>query len=123
MRALIVDGCKTTRRLLGIYLKSIGFEVVFAENGLDALEKLLDADINLILVELYLPYMDGIEFVKTVKTNPLSVDIPILMVTTEGDREKKEMAIRAGVDGYIVKPVTADLLLRHIEDVLKTKPI
>jgi two-component system chemotaxis response regulator CheY len=119
MKILVVDDCTTTRKLLGIYLKSRGFDVVFAENGLEAIEKLVDADINFILADLNMPYMDGIELIKTLRANPTWATIPILMVTTEADQEERERALRAGANGYLVKPVTADILSEQIKNILK----
>jgi two-component system chemotaxis response regulator CheY len=119
MKILVVDDCTTTRKLLGIYLKSRGFDVVFAENGLEAIEKLVDADINFILADLNMPYMDGIELIKTLRANPTWATIPILMVTTEADQEERERALRAGANGYLVEPVTADILSEQIKNILK----
>jgi len=119
MKILIVDDCQTTRKLLGLYLKSKGFEVVAAENGLDAIEKLGTNSINLVLSDLNMPYMDGIELVKALRADPGLSQMPVIMVTTEADPEEREKAITAGANGYMVKPVTADAVTHHIKDLLK----
>ena len=119
MKILVVDDCPTTRKLIGLYLKSKGFSVVTAENGLDALEKLAAQDINLILSDINMPYMDGIEFVKTLRADPNSSNIPVYMVSTESDPEEKERAFKTGANGYMVKPVTANQVVTVVKNILK----
>jgi CheY-like chemotaxis protein len=118
MKILIVDDDRTTRKLLGLYLKSYGFDVATAENGLDGLEKLGEGDIQLVVSDLNMPYMDGIEFIKTMKSNPGTACIPALMLTTETDEEEKRRAAAAGVDGYLSKPVTSDVVALKIRQML-----
>jgi len=119
MKILIVDDDSTTRKLLGLYLKAKGYEVAFAENGLQGIEKLGMENPNLIISDLNMPYMDGIEFVKSVRSGPVQADIPILMVTTEADPEERERALSVGVNGYLVKPVTAEVVTQNIRHILK----
>ncbi len=119
MKIMIVDDCQTTRKLLGHYLKSRGYSVVFAENGLDALEKLSNDQVNLILTDLNMPYMDGMEFIKTLKSDPNLSEIPILMVTTENDASEKERALHIGANGYVVKPVTGEAIAENIKNIIK----
>jgi len=119
MKIMVVDDCQTTRKLLGLYLKGKGFDVVFAENGLDAIEKLSTGDINLIITDLNMPYMDGIEFIKNVRSDHELKTIPILMVTTEADPEERQRALAAGADGYLVKPVTAEMVIQNIKQIVR----
>ncbi len=119
MKIMIVDDCKVTRKLLGHYLISRGYEVVFAENGLDAIEKLGTDSVTLILTDLNMPYMDGMELIKTLRSDPNWADIPILMVTTEEDNEEKEKAIKIGATGYVVKPVTGEEIAQNIKKILR----
>ncbi len=119
MKILVVDDCQTTRKILGLYLKAKGFDVVSAENGLDAIEKLASHDVNLIMSDLNMPFMDGIELVKTLKADPNTLHIPVLMVTTEADPEEREKAMEAGASAYLVKPVTADVVAINIKEILK----
>lgn len=119
MKILVVDDCQTTRKILGLYLKAKGFDVVSAENGLDAIEKLASHDVNLIMSDLNMPFMDGIELVKTLKADPNTLHIPILMVTTEADPEERQKAMEAGASAYLVKPVTAEAVAFNIKDILK----
>ncbi|HEC96883.1 MAG TPA: response regulator [Nitrospirae bacterium] len=119
MRILVVDDDSVTRKLLGLYLRSKGYDVAFAENGLDALEKLGTENINIVLTDLNMPYMDGIEFIKNMKSESSYSHIPVLMISTEADEEEKRHAFDAGADGYLVKPVTAEMINEKVLELLK----
>jgi two-component system chemotaxis response regulator CheY len=118
MKILVVDDDKTTRKILGMYLKSRGYNVAYAENGLDAMEKLGMENFNLVMTDLNMPYMDGLELIKRLRTEPALKDMPVLMVTTEADEEERQKAMEAGANGYLVKPVTADVVSDNIKDIL-----
>ncbi len=119
MKILIVDDDKTTRKLLSLYLKGKGYEVLPAENGLDAIEKLGTESINLVVTDMNMPYMDGIELTKTLRSDSTLKDIPIIMVTTEDEEEEKKKAFDAGVDDYLVKPTNADAISDSIKRIVK----
>lgn len=119
MKILIVDDCQTTRKLLGHYLKTRGYSVVFAENGLDALEKLGTDAVNLVMTDLNMPYMDGMELIKTLRADPTWAEMPILMVTTENDEEERQKAFSNGANGYVIKPVTGDAIAENIKAIIK----
>ncbi|MCL2102591.1 MAG: response regulator [Syntrophorhabdaceae bacterium] len=118
MKILIVDDDKITRKLLSLYLKDGGFKVITAENGLNAMEKLGAETFNLVMTDLNMPFMDGIEFIKTMKANPAISHIPVLMLTAETDGEEKVRAFKAGADGYLSKPVTAEEVTTKIQQML-----
>lgn len=118
MKILVVDDDKTTRKILGMYLKSRGYDVAYAENGLDAMEKLGMENFNLVMTDLNMPYMDGLELIKRLRSEPALKDMPVLMVTTEADEEERQKAMEAGANGYLVKPVTADVVSDNIRDIL-----
>lgn len=119
MKILVVDDDKTTRKMVSLILKSKGYEVVTAENGMDGLQKLGLERINLILTDMNMPYMDGIEFTKQVRANPDTSQIPIVMLTTEADDEEKRKAYEAGVDDYLVKPATAEQIVESMRRIIK----
>ncbi|MCX8028102.1 MAG: response regulator [Thermodesulfovibrionales bacterium] len=119
MKILVVDDDKTTRKLLSLYLKSKGHEVVTAENGLEALEKLGTESVNLVVTDMNMPYMDGIELVKNIRNEETVSHIPIIMVTTEADEDEKKRAFEAGVDDYLVKPTNAEQINSSILKILK----
>jgi len=118
MKILVVDDDRTTRKLLSLYLKGNGFDVVTAENGLDAIEKLGGETVHLVVTDLNMPYMDGIEFIRTMKANPDTGHIPALMITTEDDDEERQRAASAGADGYLIKPVTSDVVTLKVRQLL-----
>ena len=118
MTILVVDDDKTTRKILGIYLKAKGYEVVYAENGLEAMEKLGTEDVNLVMTDLNMPYMDGHELTRTIRADERLKHIPILMVTTEADDTERAAAMEAGADGYLIKPVSADMVSENIRNIL-----
>lgn len=119
MKILVVDDDKTTRKMISLILKSKGYEVVTAENGIEALQKLGLERINLILTDMNMPYMDGIEFIKQVRATSDISDIPIVMVTTEADEDEKRRAFEAGVDDYLVKPTNAEQISESIKKIVK----
>lgn len=119
MRVMVVDDDKTTRKILGLYLKGHGYETVFAENGLDAIEKLALHEVDVILTDLNMPYMDGIELTKTLKGDATLHVIPVILVTTENDEKERQGAYAAGASGYLVKPVTADAVNKAIKTLME----
>ncbi|MBF0457073.1 MAG: response regulator [Nitrospirae bacterium] len=121
MKIMIVDDDKTTRKILGLYLKGKGHEPVFAENGIDAIEKLASNEVALIMTDLNMPYMDGIELTRQLKSNPSFQSIPILMLTTENDDVERKKAVNAGIDAYMIKPVTADSVSAMIKQMIQIK--
>ena len=119
MKILVVDDDKTTRKLLSLYLKAKGYEVVTAENGLDAMEKLGTENINLVVTDMNMPYMDGIELTKNLRADDSWKDLPIVMVTTEADDDERKKAYDMGVDDYLVKPANAEQISDSIKKILK----
>lgn len=119
MKVLVVDDDRTTRKMISLILKSKGYEVVTAENGIEALQKLGLERINLILTDMNMPYMDGIEFIKQVRANPDMSNIPIVMITTEADEDEKRRAFEAGVDDYLVKPTNAEQISESMKKIVK----
>lgn len=117
MKILIVDDCSTTRKLMSLSLKSKGFDVILAENGIDAIEKLASNKVNMIVTDLNMPYMDGLELIRRIRSD-YGHDIPILMVTTEADDSERRKAMEAGADGYLVKPVSAEQMKDSIKMIL-----
>ncbi|MDF1552893.1 MAG: chemotaxis response regulator CheY [Deferrisomatales bacterium] len=117
MKILTVDDSSTMRRIIKNTLNRIGYtDVVEAEHGVDALAKM--AGVELVLTDWNMPEMDGLTFVKTLRSNSQYTDVPIIMVTTEAAKKEILEAIKAGVSDYIVKPFTPDTLKEKIQKVL-----
>jgi two-component system, chemotaxis family, chemotaxis protein CheY len=121
MKILIVDDSITIRRIITNALKTVGFpETVEATNGKDALEKLAAANVDFIITDWNMPEMNGLDFIKQVRANPLYSSMPILMITTRGTEHDVIEALQAKVNSYIVKPFTPQELKEKIEGILKT---
>ncbi|MBI5893172.1 MAG: response regulator [Deltaproteobacteria bacterium] len=115
---LIVDDCDTTRKLLSFMVKGGGYNPIPASNGIDALEKLAQNEIILVITDLNMPQMDGLELVKTIRGDENYKNIPVIMVSTEAGENDKKMGYDAGVTLYITKPVTAKWLVYQIEKLI-----
>lgn len=117
MKILTVDDSSTMRRIIKNTLNRIGYEdVIEAEHGIDGLSKM--AGVELVLTDWNMPEMDGLAFVKALRSNPRFKDIPVIMVTTEAAKKEILEAIKAGVTDYVVKPFTPDTLKDKIQKVL-----
>jgi two-component system chemotaxis response regulator CheY len=117
-KVLIVDDSVTIRQMVSFTLRAAQFEVVEAENGADALKKLAGLTPDLIVTDLNMPVMDGLTFVRSARALPATRYVPILMLTTESQAEKKAQAKAAGATGWIVKPFNPPSLLETIAKVL-----
>lgn len=117
MRILLVDDSKTMRNIQKAVLAQLGHtEVLEACDGQDALSKAPAFRPDLMLVDWNMPNMDGLTFVKAWRTTNKTT--PIIMVTTEAEKSRVIEAIKAGVNNYVVKPFTPDLLSQRIQETL-----
>ncbi|VAW77344.1 Chemotaxis regulator - transmits chemoreceptor signals to flagellar motor components CheY [hydrothermal vent metagenome] len=108
---LIVDDSSSIRQVVGLALKREGYEVIQAEDGVDALSKLNGIKIHLIISDVNMPNMDGITFVKEVKKLPKYKFTPICMLTTESEQSKMQEGKAAGAKAWVVKPFQPPQLL------------
>lgn len=116
---LIVDDSSTVRKFLAYTLKTKNFRCIEASDGFDALEKLAqNPEIRLIICDLNMPNMDGIEFICTVRNDPLYIDLPIIMLTTDGTPEIKKLAYEKGANLYLLKPSPAHIILFKVQSLL-----
>ena len=115
MRALIVDDSKTVRMVLGKSLRESGFEVLEAEDGQVAIDRLYQGEnVDLMLVDWNMPVMNGYVLVLAVRANVLLSHIRIMMVTTETSITQIEKALAAGANEYLMKPFTKEQLLEKL---------
>jgi two-component system chemotaxis response regulator CheY len=108
---LIVDDSAAIRKILQRMLGQAGLslgKVLEAGDGLEALEKLKSHPVNLILSDINMPNMDGIQLLSALKSNPHFKHVPVIMITTEGGEAKVMEAVQLGASGYVRKPFTAD---------------
>ncbi len=119
LRILIVDDSPTMRRILVNTVIKAGFsDVKEAEDGKDGLAKLLAGEYDLLMTDWNMPNMNGLELVQAVRTDDKLKAMPILMVTTRNMKEDIVNAIKAGVNGYIVKPFDAKTLNAKIAEIM-----
>ncbi len=120
MKVLVVDDFSTMRRIVKNVLKQLGFEnIEEAEDGLQALAKLKTGGFGFVVTDWNMPNMDGLEFFKAARAEPVMKDIPFLMVTAEAEKEKVIIAIQAGVNNYIVKPFTAEVFKEKMDRIFE----
>lgn len=116
MLALVVDDSRTMRRILGDIMRECGFDIVEAEDGVDALEKLKTAGaVTIALVDWNMPRMTGIEFVREVRKEAAYADMRMMMVTTEAEIDNVIQALEAGANEYVMKPFTKEAILEKLE--------
>jgi two-component system, chemotaxis family, chemotaxis protein CheY len=108
---LTADDSASMREMISFTLKNAGYEVVEAVDGKDALEKIGGAPVAMLFTDLNMPNVDGIELIRQVRGMPQYKYIPIIMLTTESQDEKKQAGRSAGASGWIVKPFRAEQLL------------
>jgi len=117
---LTVDDSRSMRQILGSTVEALGFAVLEAEHGQAALDLLEDRadEVEMILLDVNMPVMDGFATLQALKDDDRLKHIPVIMVTTEGERKRIIQAIRMGAANYVVKPFTSEELSTRILDAL-----
>ncbi len=120
MRILIVDDFSTMRRIIKNLLRDLGFtNTDEADDGTTALPKLTSGKYDFLVTDWNMPGMPGIDLLKAVRADDNLTGLPVLMVTAESKREQIIEAAQAGVNGYIVKPFTAQTLKEKLERIFE----
>lgn len=115
---LTVDDSASVRQMVAFTLKEAGYDVIEACDGKDALSKINGKNLNLIITDLNMPNMDGIELIKNIRTDSPFKFVPIIMLTTESQAEKKAEGKNAGATGWIVKPFKPEQLVAVTKKVI-----
>jgi two-component system chemotaxis response regulator CheY len=111
-KILVVDDSATARFMVANALKLAGYEVVEAEHGDDALAKLAEhADVKLVIADINMPWKDGIEMLKNIRSDAKLKATPVVFLTTEGNAAKIAEARALGISGYLVKPMSPQNLV------------
>ncbi|MFY9729966.1 MAG: response regulator [Candidatus Acidiferrales bacterium] len=124
IRALIVDDSSVMRKIVERSLRQAGVnltQVLEAGNGAEALAVLEQSQVDLILCDINMPIMDGLESVKQLAGVPNAKGVPVVMITTEGSESHVVQALSCGARGYIRKPFTADQVKEHVLPILAVK--
>ena len=116
MKALVIDDSRAMRTIIGQILRSIGYEVADASNGREGLQRISEiGPLNLILVDWNMPEMNGIDFVRALRSDRKNDDVRVMMVTTETEMKRMAEALEQGVNEYVMKPFTRDVILQKLE--------
>jgi len=121
MKVLVVDDFATMRRIVKNVLRQLGFtNIVEADDVTSALGLLKENSVDLIISDWNMPKMTGLDFLKTVRADESTKDIPFVMVTAEAQKDNVLQAVQAGVSNYIVKPFTADTVKEKLAKVFES---
>lgn len=119
-KVMVVDDSSVMRQIIKNNLKQLGFEIanlLDAGDGEEALKKMNEGEVDLVISDWNMPRMTGIDLLKTVRSDDALKELPFLMVTSEADKEKIMEAVQAGVNQYIVKPFNANQLEEKIREI------
>jgi two-component system, chemotaxis family, chemotaxis protein CheY len=115
-KVLIVDDSATVRKQVTVALSEAGFDVVEAVDGLDGLEKSAQTpDLALVVSDINMPRMNGIQMLQSLKKDPKHANVPVVVLTTEGQPELIQSAKSAGAKGWIVKPFKPAMLVAAVK--------
>ncbi len=124
LKVLVVDDMSTMRRIVKNVLKQIGYtDLHEAEDGAVALKKLREGGFGLVVSDWNMPVMTGIELLRAIRADSDIKNLPVLMVTAEAQKDNIIEAVQAGVNNYVVKPFTADVLLEKLEKIFAKKTV
>lgn len=122
---LVVDDSMAIRKILQRVLRQTGIpigSIYEAGDGLEGLEVLKSQNVDLVLSDINMPKMDGIQFLAAIKASPEWHNIPVVMITTEGGETKVAEAVKLGAAGYVRKPFTADQINEKLVRILEPTP-
>ncbi|MFZ1939149.1 MAG: response regulator [Terracidiphilus sp.] len=122
IRALIVDDSSVMRKIVERALRQAGLDAMVvheAGSGTEAIDLLRTQEVDLILSDINMPSMDGLEFLRQMRAQNLAQGVPVVMITTESSEEHVKQAIQAGARGYIRKPFTADQVKERVLPLLQ----
>ncbi len=117
---LVVDDEPMARTLLRLMLVRAGFEVVEAEDGFDALEKLKESLPDVMILDVMMPGIDGFSVCEAVRDDASTADLPVIMLSAKTDLESVNKGLRVGANKYLTKPISPEELTRQVRDVLQS---
>lgn len=117
-RILVVDDSLTIQNLLSMVLRQNGYEVITAGDGLEGLKQLACQSVDLVISDLNMPRMDGLSFIKKIRENETTKEIPVILLSTEKEPKDIDSAIAMGASRYLVKPVLPAVLATEIKKLL-----
>ena len=122
MRFLVIDDSLPMRRIITNVLSRLGHtDVVLAANGREALKRVETERVDFVITDWYMPEMSGLDFLRTLRGKEATKDVPIVIVTANGSRDDVAQAIQLRVNGYVLKPFTAETLKDRIGAICAAK--
>lgn len=118
-RILVVDDNATNREVMAEILKSANYEVILAEGGQEALEKMRQEDFNLVLLDLMMPEVSGEDVMETMKKEGLLISVPVILITARASDEDRILGLTLGADDYLAKPILSQELLLRVRNLLE----
>jgi two-component system chemotaxis response regulator CheY len=118
MRILVVDDFSTMRRIIKNILKQLGYDKIEeAEDGEQGFTKLKNGEFDFLITDWNMPNVTGLELLKRVRADAKLKTLPVLLVTAEAEKEQVIEAVKAGVNNYVIKPFTADVLKEKLDKI------
>ncbi len=111
---LVVDDDLATRRLESLILKRAGYEVTEAEDGRHAAESMRESPVDVVVSDILMPVMDGLELLRTLKGSPATESVPVILCSSVSEQASVHEALQLGISGYILKPIVARQLLQKV---------
>lgn len=118
-KVLVAEDSSVTRSMLTSILEEFQYEVIAVEHGAEALERILRESFDLLLTDVNMPEMDGIELIQNVRSNEQLVDLPIIILSTETENVDRKIGLEAGANLYLGKPVSPKKLVYKIRSLLE----
>jgi two-component system, chemotaxis family, chemotaxis protein CheY len=118
MRFLVIDDSMPMRRIVANVLARLGHtDVILAANGREAMKRIETEPIDFVITDWFMPEMSGIEFLRKLRETPATRDVPIVIITANASSDDVAQAVRLRVNGYVLKPFTAELLRERIDSI------
>ncbi len=115
MRVLVIDDSRAVRLIIGKILRELGMDVIEAANGREALQRMTEhSDVELVLVDWNMPVMNGLDYIRAVRSQRQYDAVRIMMVTSEAEQEQVCRALEAGANEYLMKPFTKEVLIAKL---------
>ncbi len=116
---LVVDDSATTRMLITLTLKKgDAFNIIEASDGTEAVTRLDSEPIDIVLTDINMPKMDGLELISHIRSRQTKQDLPIIVITTQGEESKRDKGLELGANAYILKPISGAKLQTLVKDLL-----
>lgn len=118
-RIMVVDDSGMTRKLISTIISRDGYSVETAENGVEALEKLFRSPFHLVVMDMNMPQMDGMELLRNLRSDGQYKSVPIIVLSSNSGPDEVQKAMKAGANLYLIKPTDSDKLLQSVRTLLK----